>query len=278
MKKILALAAALVLVFSCTICFARTRTHKLTLELELEKNRIMARYDVDVYLNGSKEATINQGETYKGVFRVPEGISILTFYKAGTDKLYAIKHINVNKDVTFSCQLNPNMTNITLEKVNTNSDPVFFQVGEKAMIKDMYVTLDSVRTEAMYGGEIPRKHHEFVVATMVIENRTNENKSFSSLLSELTYQGCCDDFEVDMVFTKLDIVGDALIGGLYEKEMPDLESLVDLFSDNTEIIHPGKKFKIEVVFEAPFDWEKLDVFYVPSGIGEQLNFVAYSNK
>lgn len=121
-----------------------------------------------------------------------------------------------------------------------NSDKSAFGVGERAEMKDIYVTLESVAESKGSAYNAPTDGNVFVICEFTIENESNSELAISSLMSFTAY---ADDYTLNYS-----------LGGIMEADKQQLDGA----------IAAGKKMNGIVAFEAPADWTEFEVHFSPN--------------
>lgn len=78
---------------------------QLQLRIEFRKNGLFSQYDVDLYCDDTRIATLPHGKDYEAVLLVSEGTHMLTFCKAGDRSIRGSCTIQVARDASFSCKI-----------------------------------------------------------------------------------------------------------------------------------------------------------------------------
>ena len=263
MKKLLSLAAALVFMLVMTAGYAQ-QTRQLHLRIDFDANIVMARYDVEVLLNGEKVAIIEHGEKLDAVFPVQEGLCWITFQKVGVPEIFGTTAISIVKDADFECEIHANLEDIELRDIVTNAEEADLRLlmGETAPIDGLHVTLTEYRTETSIGTSRAAKGKIFVVCTMEFHNQTGEDVTVSS---PFCFDGACDNYELDCKYSTM-------------INQESVLTLIESIGSNIEVIRPGNRLVVEAVFEVPLDWHELEVFYRRSLLSaEELTFVVQND-
>lgn len=97
----------MVLILAIMIIPAALASSSYTLQIDIDfvPNLIFSTYDVDLYLNDTKLATLPHGEDYAGSFIVAEGQNTIYFYRNGKKKVKGSIEMDVTGNVRVSCQL-----------------------------------------------------------------------------------------------------------------------------------------------------------------------------
>ena len=125
------------------------------------------------------------------------------------------------------------------EDTATQNKPTALTAGDTAELKNIIVTLNSVKTNK--GGQYisPEDGNVFVVCSFEIENQTNEDLAISSLLS---FEAYADDYKVSI-------------------SIPAMSSSSEIQLDGS--VASGKKMSGVVGYEVPEDWETFEISYSP---------------
>lgn len=149
--------------------------------------------------------------------------------------------------------------NSTPQKVNgdgssvNNSENTTFEVGDKVELDDIAVTLVGVESSSGTEYMAPSDGNVFVICEFEIENNSDSEIVVSSALS---FEAYADDYAINFS-----------LGGLTMSDKLQLDGTVAA----------GKKFNGVVSFEAPADWETLEVHYTPNfWAGKDIVFTANS--
>ena len=149
--------------------------------------------------------------------------------------------------------------NSTPQKVNgdgssvNNSENTTFEVGDKVELDDIAVTLVGVESSSGTEYMAPSDGNVFVICEFEIENNSDSEIVVSSALS---FEAYADDYAINFS-----------LGGLTMSDKSQLDGTVAA----------GKKFNGVVSFEAPADWETLEVHYTPNfWAGKDIVFTANS--
>ncbi len=97
-----------------------------------EANWIFSTYDIDFYVNGKKESTIKNGDSFKNLYTAIEGKYELKAVKHGDDSVSGTETIDIHDDMTYEYELSHTSTSITFKRVNKSS-------GVDASIIDEYL-------------------------------------------------------------------------------------------------------------------------------------------
>lgn len=91
----------------------------LTLNISYEKNKLLAKYDISVQLDGSYIGTISQDETLSETLTVKKGVHEISLLKDGSAMRTIM--INAQESEQFSCTLKAHMLSLEMiDVVNTN--------------------------------------------------------------------------------------------------------------------------------------------------------------
>ena len=141
--------AMLLLVFSCSAVFAegdsasgeiipswifgppaggekssaeQNRDISLSLQIDMKKNKLLSRYNVDLYLDGEKLGTIEQGGQFVHSYMVASGLHTLSFVKETDASVKGVTQFMLSYDSSYSCvvQSKWNEVRITEEQLNHN--------------------------------------------------------------------------------------------------------------------------------------------------------------
>ncbi|MBQ2953807.1 MAG: hypothetical protein IJE07_09680 [Clostridia bacterium] len=261
MKRLLALLTVILLAISLGTATAEGQLHQLHLDVEYDQNIVMARYDVDVLINGEKVAFIDHGKDLDATFCVPEGLCSITFRKVGDEDVYVTTMIGVNRDTDVTCEIHANLKDLEFRSLETNctSDAYSFEEGEVLDFSGIGMTVASHQVVSSYGPRTAASGKVFVVCQVDFINNTAQDASIMALVSTMAFDGCCDDYEIDCLWSAMYGVGE-------EITMGTLISLLEGLTRNSEVIRPGKRAIIELVYEVPSDWKVLEVYYAHDDI------------
>ena len=87
-------------------------TLPLYLSISLKKNLILAKYDVDVYLDGQPVGTVPQGGSFRQVFLAAPGIHTLQLCKPGKDTVRSVVQIDLARSAAFCCDIETHVFSI----------------------------------------------------------------------------------------------------------------------------------------------------------------------
>ena len=87
---------------------------QLYFDLDFDDNLFLAKYDVDVYMDGTSLGTIPHGNHYTNLMRVKEGDHTTTFYKSSDNSVKSEKIINISTDSTLTGRIHTNKNDIEL--------------------------------------------------------------------------------------------------------------------------------------------------------------------
>ena len=136
-----------------------------------------------------------------------------------------------------------------------NKEPVktTFEVGEKAELKDVVVTLMNVEESIGSRFNQPTDGNVFVLCEFEIENNSSSEIAVSSMASFAAY---CDDYALNYSLPALMEKGDK----------PQLDGQVAA----------GKKMNGVIGYEVPADWNELEIRFTPDfWSGKEIVFTAY---
>lgn len=85
-------------------------------DLTFDKNIVMAKYGLDMYLDDEKICNIPHGEVCTYLAKVKEGKHTLTFYKESDKSVYKSQEFEVSTDTTFKANLHTNDTTVEVNE------------------------------------------------------------------------------------------------------------------------------------------------------------------
>ena len=88
--------------------------YQLYFDLDFDENLILAKYDVELYLDDELLDTIPHGQYYTRLVKIKEGDHTATFYKNTDNSVKSEKKINITTDSTLSGRLHTNKNDIEL--------------------------------------------------------------------------------------------------------------------------------------------------------------------
>ena len=256
MQKLFALLTALLLILAAIPGLAEDGMHQLHLDVEFDRNIIMARYDVDVLVNGEAVAFIEHGQFLDTTVSVPEGMCTITFQKAGKPGVSVSTIIGVNRDTEVTCEIHANLKDLEFRSFQTNCTPDAYCLdkGETVDLDGIVLSVTSHRIADSYNGAFPAPGKVYVICQAEFRNNTSEDSTIVAVLSAMSFDVCCDDAETDAIWSAMyGLNGEISVGSLF--------SVLERLTQNSEVIRPGKKAIIELVFEVPEDWKVLEVYY-----------------
>lgn len=260
MRRMLSLVAAIVLLFSMASAQAEASGLQLHLKIDFDKNIVMARYDADVRINGVKVATIRHGGKLDATFPVPAGLCELTFSKTEDTTIFGSILLNITENTEFACEIHANLKDIELRDVATNAElaHVRLGLGEPGVLSGLQVQVNKYTVASSLGSATAARGHVFLICEVEFHNQSTIEASVNA---PLQFDACCDDYELDIKYS-------AMIN------MDSMSSLLESFGHVNEVIRPGKKLVIDVVFEVPADWQQLEIYFKRSPIAlDELTFL-----
>ena len=104
---------------------------QLYFDLSFDQNLLLAKYDIDVYLDGKKIDTIPHGKNFTYLTKVKEGEHSAIFYKSTDNSVYSEKKIEVTADTTLIGRLHSNKKDIELNgfEVKNKIENTSFEVA-----------------------------------------------------------------------------------------------------------------------------------------------------
>ncbi|MBR3905739.1 MAG: hypothetical protein IKJ51_08560 [Clostridia bacterium] len=120
---------------------------QLTLQVNMKENLILFRYDVDVYLNGSKVATIPHGSSLNQAFPVAPGEVTLSFRCEEDSAIAGEIPFLVTENAAFSCSIELKHDGVEITNVETTAllSDTRLSVGTPGKMDKAILTLQSVR-------------------------------------------------------------------------------------------------------------------------------------
>ena len=91
----------------------------LLLNLESDDNIAFSKYDMDVYLDGSKLSTISNGEKYSTKLSISKGSHELKISKSGDESISNSEILEVKNDMTISYMIKHKKKSIEFKKLET---------------------------------------------------------------------------------------------------------------------------------------------------------------
>ena len=257
MKKLLALLAALVMLMSTSAALADA-TYDLLLQVSFDQNILMARYDVEMYVNGEFVTLIEHGDQFIQSFSVPKGLCELQFRKKGSSSVCGTMYLGVNKDTLASFELHANLRDIEFRDFQTTADEsaYCFEAGEEANFGGYCVSVSDYRMVSSYNNSVPAEGKVFLVCQLDITNRTGADLTVPAVLSTLNIDACCDDYELDCNWYAMYGLGDE-----FHFNEQTVFQVMESMTKGTEVIRPGRRLGIELVYEVNPNWKVLEVFY-----------------
>ena len=251
MKKLLALLAALVMLAGLTTAYADVAA--LHLQIEFDQNIIMARYDADVYINGTHVATIEHGGTLDASFSLPAGRCEITFRSTKDPDVFGSTIIDVQGNCTYACEIHANLADIELRNVRTDAKRFVrsLGVGEPAVVGGLQVQVNGCRIATGAGSCVPAEGNVYLIVEVEFLNLSNMDLPVSA---PLYFEGCVDDYEIDMAYSAM-------------FDQSSITGLVDDLNYSSEILRPGKRMKSELIFEVPQNWQTLELYYLSTVLG-----------
>lgn len=259
MKKLLTLLTALMLLLGLTAAHAEDAC-QLHLQIEFDQNIIMARYDADVYLNGTKVATIEHGGELDAVFTIPQGRVEITFRSVKNPAVYGTTLLEVGGSCTYACEIHANLADIELRDVTTDAVPYLRRVGMgvPVTVGDLQVQVNGYRTVTSVGSNRPGAGNVYLICEVECLNLSKGDLAFSA---PLFFEGCVDDYEIDLAYSAM-------------FDQYSVTGLVDDLNQSSEVLRPGKRVKAELIFEVPGDWQTLELYYLKTVLGgDEVVFV-----
>lgn len=259
MKKLLALLAVLLMTLSTVAAHAAVN-HELHLNIDYDANILMARYDVDVYINDVKLTRIEHGKTLDTTLLVSSGNCTITFRSAKNQDVSLSTTICVTKDTSYACTLHANLSSLELRNVETDADEPDIRVpyGTAGQIYDMEVLVKGYRTVSSLNDVVPDPGNTILICQVEFRNLSDTDIVVSA---PLFFEACVDDYETDLLYK-------AMI------DQNDPIAMLQSFNDIGEIVRPGKRVIAELIYEVPEDWQVLELFYQPYIFGrDALNLI-----
>lgn len=272
MKKLFALLAALLLAFTAVPSLAAAETHRLHLDVTFDQNILMARYDVDLLINGEVVARLAHGQPLDITLPVRAGLCTVTFQKAEHPDVFVSTIVGVAGNTEVTCEIHANRKDLEFRSLHTNSAPSAYRLneGDSLEIDGVAISVAGHRIQHSYGSSFPAEGKVYVVCQAEFTNNTPDDITVVALLSTLAFDACCDDVETDAIWTAMyGLSGDVTMAGLI--------STMERLTQNTEVIRPGKKNVIELVFEVPENWRVLEVYYAHDAIADGEVFFVVNN-
>lgn len=259
MKKLLTLLTALTLLLGMTAAHAEAAC-QLHLQIEFDQNILMARYDADVYLNGTKVAAIEHGGELDAAFTVPRGRLEITFRSAEDPEVYGTTVLEVGSSCTYACEIHANLADIEFRDVTTDAVPYLRRVGMgvPVTVGDLQVQVNGYRTAASLGSNTPAAGNVYLICEVECLNLSQGELAFSA---PLFFEGCVDDYEIDLAYSAM-------------FDQNSVTGLVDDLNQSSEVLRPGKRVKADLIFEVPRDWQTLELYYLKTVLGgDEVVFV-----
>lgn len=240
MKKLLSLLLVVCMILTQSVAIATGSSHQLHLKIDFEENLFMSRYDVDVYLNGSKVATIPHGDSLDQTFPVPAGICTISFQKTDAANVCGTMKIGISADTEFVCDIKATYDEVEISNVATTGEEVDMRtaVGETIEVGGLRITLTKYRISNGSSYNKPESGNVFMLCEFEMQNISDDEISLSTVMS---FDASCDDYELDYSFS----------------------ALLECNHTLDETIRPGKKLKGEMGFEVPKNWVELEIVFTP---------------
>lgn len=96
----------------------------LMVNIDYEENLILAKYSIDVFLDGTNIATIQNGRNYFGSFHVYTGQHELYFEDAADTDIYKAYPFNIDDSCTAYCSLKSHLDSIEITQKNITGDAI----------------------------------------------------------------------------------------------------------------------------------------------------------
>jgi hypothetical protein len=267
MKKLLFLLVTLTLFTGLSIACADTA--QLHLDVEFDQNIIMARYDVDVLINGKTVAFIKHGQYLDSTFSVPHGMCTITFQKAGDADVSGTAIISITKDTDVTCEIHANLGSVKFRSLETDIDVSDYQLneGDSITINGIAISITGHRIVTSYNNYAPAAGNVYVICQAEFANNNVKSANTASMMSAFSFDACYDDIETDCLWSAMyDLSGEFTTGKAF--------SILERLTQDIESIRPGKKAVIELVFEVPEDWKVLELYYINDAIAAgEVSFV-----
>lgn len=240
MKKLLSVLFVLSLMLTLRIAYAAGDEYQLHLDIDFEENLFMSKYDVDVYINGSKVTTIRHGKSLDDTFPVPAGICTITFQKTDAADVCGTMKIGITANTEFSCDIKATYDKVEISNVATTGSEVDMRtaIGETVEVGGLRITLTKYRISTGSSYNKPESGNVFVICEFEMQNISDKEISLSTIMS---FDASCDDYELEYSFS----------------------ALLECNHTLDETIRPGKKLKGEMGFEVPKNWVDLEIVFTP---------------
>ena len=109
---------AVILLFSCQVEASCDDAVYILLDVSFHSNLMLHKYDVDLYLDGTKKATIPHGERYVNLFEVDPGSHTVLFTKHGNKEISGNMSISAQSDITVGCSITAEKKSITVDSIS----------------------------------------------------------------------------------------------------------------------------------------------------------------
>ena len=107
---------------------AQGGTLPLYMSFSLKKNLILAKYDVDVYLDEQLVGTVPQGGSFRQVFLCSPGVHTVKLCKPGNNTTRGVVQINLLRSAAFCCDLETHIFSVEID--NKRIGPSASQLSE----------------------------------------------------------------------------------------------------------------------------------------------------
>lgn len=95
----------------------------LAVSVEFRKNGMFSQYDVDMYLDDVKVATLQHGKNYEGTLLVSKGSHTVMFCRSGDKSVRGSCSIRVEKDSSFTCRIEAERNRVYVRTWDLRQDP-----------------------------------------------------------------------------------------------------------------------------------------------------------
>lgn len=273
MKKLFSLLLAVILLLSFSTAHASQRKYQLHLDIEYDQNILMARYDVDVVINGIKMAQLTHGGHLRSTFAVPEGLCSITFAKVGEPAVCVTTIVGIIQDTQVTGEIHANLADLEFRSLTTNcpENAYRFTEGDILNLDGTHLCITGHRTASSYNDHRPAPGKTFLVCQAEFTNTTSANIAIVAYLSSMLFDACCDDYEIDCHW-----------GAMYNLDSgitaENILSLLGGLRSGSEVIHPQKMAVIELVYEVPVNWNTLEIFYTDSTLAAGEAVIVIRNR
>lgn len=98
-----------------------SKTSLFTYDISYEENLLMAKYDIDVYVDGEYCTTLINGQRSSGSFEIKNGTHEFKFAQSGKQANSTVKTYTITGDTSFKCSIKSHTSSIELRNINTNA-------------------------------------------------------------------------------------------------------------------------------------------------------------